>query len=197
MIISWSGERSRAVASALRNFIPLVFQRAEVFTTADDIEKGARWTAEVSKELERADVAILCLTPEALNSPWMTFEAGALSKSLTPGRVIPLLVGLSVVDVSGPFTQFQACSAEKTGIHRLLSSLNSEFDLGLSDAMLNRLFEAMWPELDSQLQGIAAQATGKHRDAPKPRRSDRDLLEELMNEVRVLKRRITEIEKKA
>jgi hypothetical protein len=48
--------------------------------SAADIDKGAKWSTEISRELEQANFAVSCLTPENLNEPWLLFEAGALSK---------------------------------------------------------------------------------------------------------------------
>jgi hypothetical protein len=75
---------------------------------------------ELAKALEGAELGILCLTKENLSSPWILFEAGALSKSMSEGRVVPLLVDLQPTDLDGPLSQFQAITATKEGIRRLL-----------------------------------------------------------------------------
>jgi hypothetical protein len=75
--------RYKAVARALRDFIPTVVQSVDAFMSASDIEKGSRWEATISRELESAEVGIIRLTPENLTAPWILFEAGALSKKLS------------------------------------------------------------------------------------------------------------------
>ncbi len=80
VFISWSGPRSAAVAEALRYWLPKVIQALEPWMSADDIEKGTRWRSGIATELEQSSVGIICLTRENLDSTWIHFEAGALSK---------------------------------------------------------------------------------------------------------------------
>jgi len=70
VFISWSGALSRKLAEALRNWLPAVLQSVEPYFTPDDIEKGARWEAEIAGELEASEVGVFCLTRESLSSLW-------------------------------------------------------------------------------------------------------------------------------
>jgi hypothetical protein len=45
-----------------------------------DIDKGRRWSPEISKQLSEANLGLVCLTPENQSEAWINFEAGALSK---------------------------------------------------------------------------------------------------------------------
>lgn len=192
IFISWSSRSSREFADALREFIPLIIQRAQPFTTTADIEKGSRWMTEISEQLDQAKIALICVTPESLDSPWLAFEAGALSKSLSVESVIPVLVGLSPVDLTGPLIQFQSCSGDKDGIRRILRLINDGIEDSLPLDRLNLMFEALWPQLAWRIESISADSKNPAFMAA---RSDRDLLKELIEEVRTLKRRINEIEK--
>jgi hypothetical protein len=69
VFISWSGQRSAAVADALRYWLPKVIQALEPWMSADDIEKGTRWRSGLASELEQSSVGIICLTRENLNCP--------------------------------------------------------------------------------------------------------------------------------
>src|SRR5438045_9691418 len=80
VFICWSGERSRAVAEALYEWLPLVLQRVEPWMSTNNIEKGSQWRSGLALELENARVGVICLTPENLKSTWLHFEAGALAK---------------------------------------------------------------------------------------------------------------------
>ncbi len=82
VFISWSGERSKAVAQAWHDWLPNVIQAVEPWMSETDIAKGARWGMDMARELDETRVGIICLTPENLNAPWILFEAGALSKTL-------------------------------------------------------------------------------------------------------------------
>src|SRR5580700_539848 len=97
VFITWSGDTSKAIAVAPREFIPTVVQSVEAFMSASDIEKGSKWQGEISRELDAATVGIICLTPENLTAPWVLFEAGALSKKATESgaRVCTYLHGVS------------------------------------------------------------------------------------------------------
>src|ERR1051326_1201012 len=80
VFISWSGPLSQKLAAMLRVWLPSVIQVVKPYYSPDDINKGTRWAAEISKELEESQVGLLCITPDNLYSPWIMFEAGALSK---------------------------------------------------------------------------------------------------------------------
>jgi TIR domain len=82
VFISWSGGVSHRVAVALRDWLPYVLQSVDPYVSSEDIEKGARWSNEVGRELESTSYGILCVTRENLDSRWLNFEAGALSKSM-------------------------------------------------------------------------------------------------------------------
>jgi hypothetical protein len=51
VFLSWSGLRSRWVAEAMRDWLPLVLQGAKPWMSATDIEKGSRGLIEVSTRL--------------------------------------------------------------------------------------------------------------------------------------------------
>src|SRR5437879_13172271 len=82
IFISWSGQRSKWAADALRDWLPLVLQAAKPWMSEADIDKGSRGLDEVGRALEGMKIGIICLTPENLNARWILYEAGALSKTV-------------------------------------------------------------------------------------------------------------------
>ena len=64
VFITWSGASSKAVAEALRTWLPDVLQDLDCFMSAHDIQAGERWAELLGRELEASDFGILCLTPE-------------------------------------------------------------------------------------------------------------------------------------
>ncbi len=144
VFISWSGERSRRIAEVLHQWTPLVINAAEPWLSTADIDKGARWSIDVAATLEQCSVGILCVTAENQFAPWLIFEAGALSKSLSAAYVCPLLVDLAIADLSGPLTQFQCTTLDKQQLLHLLSTINQSIDEGqgrVNQEQLNRAFE--------------------------------------------------------
>ncbi len=125
IFISWSGERSQALAQAVNDWLKPILHFAEPWLSTSDIQSGDRWGNELAKRLQDTNFGILCVTSDNLNAPWLLFEAGALAKSIDDGRVIPLLLDLEKSDLSGPLTQFQAEKADKDGIRKLAESLGS------------------------------------------------------------------------
>src|SRR5262249_18500658 len=95
VFLSWSGERSRAVAELLSAFLPRVLQAVDPFMSAHDIEPGASWVAALDAHLDAHTFGVLCLTPENLAAPWILFEAGALGKTGGESRVVPYRLSLS------------------------------------------------------------------------------------------------------
>ena len=99
VFISWSGELSHKLGDALRNWLPSALQFVKPYFTPEDIEKGAKWGAEIAKELETSNIGIVCLTRDNTEKPWILFEAGALSKSIEKNYVCTLLFDLDPADV--------------------------------------------------------------------------------------------------
>ena len=154
IFISWSGPRSHVIAEGLRLFLPRVIQSLEPWLSSADIERGARWRTEVSDRLERSRVGIFCLTPENLSSPWMQFEAGAISKNLENTLVCTYLYDLDKSDVREPLAQFQATLAEKEETRQLLHSINGQLEPALDAGVLDDTFEVMWPNLEQAITGV-------------------------------------------
>ena len=91
VFISWSGNKSHKVAMIFREWLPSVIQSLEPYVSSEDIDKGARWSSDIAKELEDSTFGILCVTKDNLHAPWLSFEAGALSKTMDKSFVTPFL----------------------------------------------------------------------------------------------------------
>lgn len=188
IFISWSGDRSEALAKALREWFPLVLHFVDPWLSKSDIQAGERWSVEIAKELEATNFGVICVTKENLSSAWMLFEAGALAKSMQDGRVIPLLLDIDVKEVSGPLAQFQAKKAEQAGVRELVTSLNKAATSPVPDTQLDKLFGALWPQLEGQISAIPKSgAPAKHA------RPQGEILEELVSSVRNVEIRFREV----
>ena len=116
IFISWSGELSKALGEAIKDWIPKVLQTVKPYFTPNDIEKGARWATEISGELGASHLGIICLTRDNQHSPWILFEAGALSKNLDESKVCPILFDFDTAELKGPLASFQATKFNKEDI---------------------------------------------------------------------------------
>lgn len=185
VFLSWSGERSQALAQALREWLPLVVHFADPWLSQSDIEAGERWATKVAKELEASIFGILAITRENIGSPWILFEAGALAKSMEEGRVIPLLLDLDFKDITGPLAQFQAKKVERSGIVEVVGAINRLAEQPVPEARLTQLLELAWPQLERQVAAIP-----KNPTVAKHNRPQSEVLEELVASVRGLDARL-------
>jgi TIR domain len=178
VFISWSGDRSRAMAEQLRDWLPTIVQSLDPFVSTQDVPVGGRGLNVLASQLQDCSFGILCLTQENKQGPWIHFEAGALSKVIEASRVVPLLLDLKVSDLTGPLVQFQAVSTEdRDGFFTLIKALAEHSSPPITESRLQRLFNAFWPELEAKISELKAAATS----GPKQElRSERELLEEVL-----------------
>lgn len=190
VFLSWSGDRSKAIAEVMRNWLPSVLQAVRPYFSPDDVSKGSRWSSEIAKELESSRIALLFITPENPEAPWLVFEAGALSKNLDRSKVCPILFGaIDPTDIKGPLVQFQAAKFDKNEIRRVLKMINTELgEAGLTSDVLESVFDMWWPKLEEQ---IAERLKETSEAEGNSRRTDRDILEEVL----ALSRRTSRIDR--
>jgi hypothetical protein len=180
VFISWSGQRSKAVAEALRTFLKDVIQAVEPFMSKHDIVAGSLWSETLSQELAGTDFGILCLTPENLNAAWLLFEAGALSKKVGKAFVCPYLIGVENSNVEWPLAQFQTNPANEEGTFSILQGINKAGEkVLLETGALERAFRRCYPDLRKVLENLPAPA-----EPVAPQRDVRDILDEILETVR-------------
>jgi len=184
VFISWSGDYSKNIAEILRQWIPAVIQAVKPYYTPDDITKGTRWSSDISRELDQSKIGIICLTKDNLKSPWIMFEAGALSKKMEESKVVPLLFGIEPTDIEGPLVQFQAATFSKVEMKKTVAMMNNELgEAGLADEVLESVFEVWWPKLEIKIDSIKQETIITDN---KGSRTERDLLEEVLSLTREL-----------
>ena len=91
VFISWSGSRGKHVAMALKNWLSRVVQACKPWISVD-IGAGRRWNSDLSQSLQECQFAVVCITPESQDEPWILFEAGAIAKALNESFVCPDLM---------------------------------------------------------------------------------------------------------
>lgn len=180
VFIGWSGERSRAVAQALHEWIPNVIQVVHPWMSEQDASKGSGWIPELLVELGQASFGIICVTPENREAPWLAFEAGALKVMERP--VCPFLLGLEPSDLQGPgpLTLFQSVKAEREDLFLMMRDVNQALgDMALTNDLLRKQFDRCWPDLEKNLAGALSLVNN-----PATKREVREMVEEILEIVR-------------
>jgi hypothetical protein len=185
IFISWSGGKSLAVATKLKDWLPLVLQGSQPWLSTEDIRKGSRWQTEMSDALSNPGAGILCLSRDNLLSPWLMFEAGAISNAtVAPAQTVcTYLIDVENAEVGLPLGMFQSTIATRDDTLRLLQSLNSRLSKPLPGEHVLKLFDAFWPELEL----VISQARAMIVTSPAKRPKD-EMLDEILEIVRGLAR---------
>lgn len=124
VFISYSRTRSEAMAKAIESliveFLPNVHVR--MFPPAS----GSQYFSELDEWFSSITYAILCVTPENRNAPWMNYEAGVFSHK--PGSVVAsLLLDMEPTDLPAPLDQRVAQRANPDGVAKLICDISTEF----------------------------------------------------------------------
>jgi len=190
LFLSWSGDRSKNLASYLRHWIPQLLQHVEPWVSETDLSAGGRWADQIATELEGSNFGILCVTQENVDSPWILFEAGSLAKSLKDCRVIPYLLDLEYRDLIGPLAQFQAKKACKESTLEMVLSINEFSGTRVPDSNVKKLFKLLWPQLESSIKLMPASSNQRIIDRP-----SHEIMEDLVKTVRSIDQRMRGIER--
>jgi len=191
VFITWSGDRSRIVAEALRDWLPGIVQSVQPWISSKDIEKGSRPLEVIQAELDGAHFGIAVLTPENLDEKWIHFESGAIAKTVgnSKTRLWTYLVGgVTYLQVQGPLASFQHTLADREDTRKLLLAINSAADSPISEPVLNDLFQDCWHRLAKQLELARDFNPGEKPE----RRSTDSMLEEILELVRGIRLSPTE-----
>lgn len=156
VFLSWSGEKSKKVALALRSSLKYFIQSIEPWMSEKDIEAGRRWSEEMHKQLATTRIGILCITSDNVTAPWIYYEAGALAYKMYNPIVIPYLFDLKIADVpNGPLALFQMKEANEYGTFDLINTINkAEPKKRLLEEHLKITFDDNWPKLKKELLEI-------------------------------------------
>lgn len=188
VFLSWSGERGKALALALREWLPLVLHYVQPWHSESDIDAGVRWSDKIADELADTDFGIICVTSESLESRWILFEAGAISKSIDKARVVPLLFDLDHAHLGPPLSQFQAKKMNREDFLEILESINDLSGNKVPPNRLSDLYYALWSRLEDQIKRIPTIVGAKE-----PARTIDESVEELIVRVRGMESRLETI----
>lgn len=185
VFISWSGERSRDIALIWKSLIEDTFDSVNAFVSHRDISPGARGLTTIKAQLDGTSVGIPIVTRDNVGAPWINFESGALSKEVpnAPAMVMPCLVDYKdPSELTGPLTQFQAKLLNQDGVEEILSTISRANAIEWQRKKAG--FEARWPEFERQFNLYKTSP----EDKEEARRSIDDMLAEIVNNTRVLRK---------
>jgi hypothetical protein len=167
LFISWSGSTSQSIADEMRKWIGLILPQVKPFITTTDIDKGAQWEGKIRAELQQSDFGIVILTRDNLDSQWVAFEAGALSKHLE-GRVATILFGISHADIKPPLSIFQGTIFNVTDFRQLITNINDAVVPvdRRSEDQIDAIFPMLWPKLEDPIKLILENASSSSAAAP-------------------------------
>ncbi len=197
VFISWAGDRANAIGKGFHDFLPDVVNAVQPFMSGMNIDKGTRWGDVLNGTLQESSCAIVCITRESINSIWVAFEAGAISRAAggTDGaryRIWTYLSGLESKDLQlTPFAEYQATDSTQDETFRLVQSINTLSPDPVSADSLKRRFDALfWPSFSEVLVKAAAISTGAPVMPSNPDVKANDMLSEILRTLRSLQREI-------
>ena len=180
IFISWSGELSYTIAVLFSKWIPLMVQPVTTIVAAGEDKRGEAWFKKLMYQVKQTDFAIICLSMDNLNSPWLLFEAGVIANRLDQANVCKVLIGdLSENDIEPPLLNFQSAELKyKENIRKLVQKINQTNETRmLSSNALNRAFDRGWPKLEDYCNRAVKKMQNREKII-KPK-TDYQLLEEI------------------
>jgi SAM-dependent methyltransferase len=165
VFVSWSGNTSHKVAISLKSFFEKVLPSVRLWTS-DDLPVGTRWTMELAQKLNDFAYGIVVMTSENLNSPWIYFECGALSKAMQTSLICPYLFDIDPSQIADtPLAQFHHSLADEAGTKKLVYSLN-EMLRGegghRSSENLEWSMKKAWEDLEKELEDIRTEESSRN-----------------------------------
>ncbi|MEM6738009.1 MAG: TIR domain-containing protein [Bacteroidota bacterium] len=166
IFISWSGNTSNQVALAIQDFMPQILNDFEPYVSSSSIEAGEQWLESVNRRLSEASFGIICLTSQNQNSPWLMFEAGALSQKMgRKGFVVPLIFDLEKSDIKTPLSIFQIKTFTKEDFFEVMKSAYDVVPTKkLNELNFRKAYDRCWPELERQVNQIFSKSKNKAFD---------------------------------
>ena len=192
IFLSWSGERSKAVAELLDDWLQCVIQTLDPWMSSKDIDRGSLWFSEINTQLQDTSIGIICLTKENINKPWILFEAGALAKGLSTNKVCTFLIDLEPNDIGTPLSQFNHTFPTQESVWQLVRTLNNSLaERGLKEKILEQVFETYWPKFESDFNKVVESTP---LTEPVIERTEDDILNEILTTTRSMDRRVRDLE---
>lgn len=160
MFLSWSGKTSEKVAKRLQAWFGEFVPEFKIYFSPDT-PAGSVWSEGLRSALHEAAFAVLVVTPDNREQPWLMWEAGSLCNLQPSIRVVPFLFHLDEEDIPEPL-RVQQCvryagneAHDKSAINALVKSMLEASDFTPSESTrVLALAAARWRELRDQLREV-------------------------------------------
>jgi len=159
-----SGDASREIAECLEKLLKEIFLGLDVLYS-EDIPGGKKFFPIILSNLSESDCGVFCITEDNYDSPWIHFEAGALSLSISEETeeklIIPFLFNMKKIrkkdgeEYESPLKQYQFAFATKKGILTLLMGINERSTKKFSKEELIKEIDNRWDELQRKFKKIS------------------------------------------
>jgi len=148
VLLAYSERTSRELAVALSEWLPRVLPNCEFQLCGPDVDGAC--------ERVREHLATcICVTPEALQSPGIFYEAGAAYPTSPNGIAVPVVLDMEPEDLGDtPLTVFQATRADRQGLLALATTLNEMAAMPLTEQKLLESFDVLWSDCEERLRSI-------------------------------------------
>ncbi|MDD5703559.1 MAG: TIR domain-containing protein, partial [Dehalococcoidales bacterium] len=145
IFISWSGQKSERVAHRLAEWLPSIVPNVDPLLSSN-IPAGAMWLRDIADYLASAEMGLICVAKDNINSQWLNFEAGALWNHFAASiPICPVLIDLASSELTGPLSLFQAKPFDEQGMKTICRLLAEK--TALSRERVDISFKAVWPRL--------------------------------------------------
>lgn len=128
IFFSWSGHLSKKVAKFFKPWlIEKIFpgENVEIFISEEDIEYGSEWYTRIKNELISCNLAVIFLTPDNMNAPWLNFEAGAIAIGEETRPLITFLIDVPINTIKSPLKNYQCFNLSLEATKKLISNIKS------------------------------------------------------------------------
>lgn len=171
VFIGWSGRKSFPVAERLAVWLKEVIPNIETWMSEQLSPGTVAWFNDLNERLRQADFAVICVTPDNWDNPWLAYEPGVvIGKTQREARVCPYLVDPYALrrNLPEPLKLFWAEKPTDDGTYNLVEIIHKAAGSPLSDKQLKRVFKKKWPELEK----VIIDTAGPPPPPPSPEPAD-------------------------
>lgn len=144
IFISWSGEKSKQIASTFYDWFYNTF-KIEAWFSSKNIKIGKLWEPKIQEALQQSTKGIFFITKENVFAPWINFEAGAISKGNPENFVCIIRVDSNEIPKESPLFHYQNTAFNKEGICELLNNILIDSP-DYNEENFKKLFDTNWKE---------------------------------------------------